>query len=833
MKNSVFLLFSIFAAGTLFAATPEEISVARDVIARFAGEPVAQQLEISSLPDAQGCPVYEIDGNGKTLRGSSGVAICKAFYMNAKGKGAAISSWSGNRFDVKAAFAPSKPVRVVSPFRHHQYLNAVTFGYTMPYWDEARWMEEIDWMALHGIDMPLALIANEAIAARVWKRLGLSEKEINDYLVGPAHLPWMRMGNLCERPDAPLPPEWRERSIRLQHAVLKRMRALGMKPIVPAFAGFLPRGVERLHPEIKLHEMNWCGNAFRSWFLPPSHPLFRKIGKMYVEEWEKEFGACTYYLADSFNEMELPWKSESEKLAGLAECGENVFGAIQDANPKAVWVMQGWMFGYQRHIWTPKRLAALLSRVPDKNVLLLDMALDYNAHFWRNGTNWELHRGFHGKPWIWSTIPNMGGKTANTGILEFYANGHLSALDSPLRGNLAGYGTAPEGIENNEVLYELISDAGWSKQKINLRDWLRNYARCRYGASPEALDRYWDGMLKSVYGSFTDHPRYGWQLGPGPRRGTVGTNEFYFSAIRAFAEAAPELRNSKLYALDLREQAALAAGAKLETVLRAESQASEDGDRERALKLRQLAVELFEKIDAVLAGHPTLDLRVWLGKARDAVKENRSRADYYETNARRIVTIWGPPVNDYSARVWSGLVGSYYLQRHLLAWKADDTGKSADIAAFEREWVENRIPLKKFKPCTANALISQVLAVPETLAQPASGTLIGQWKPTDVSVSWRELSWNVPLASLKAAKRLRFRYIKGNHRLDIAEVAIELDGTIVQRETLDGTTGIVSKNNVLQLKSITGSRGNNSCHVIARVKSSGGNDSFGVVELLK
>lgn len=34
-------------------------------------------------------------------------------------------------------------------------------------------------------------------------------------------------------------------------------------------------------------------------------------------------------------------------------------------------------------------------------------------------------------------------------------------------------------------------------------------------------------------------------------------------------------------------------------------------------------------------------------------------------NARRIVTVWGPPVDDYAARIWSGLIGSYYLER----WK--------------------------------------------------------------------------------------------------------------------------------------------------------------------
>ena len=64
-------------------------------------------------------------------------------------------------------------------------------------------------MALHGIDMPLALVANEAISARVWKKLGLTDREIADYFVGPAHFPWMRMGNISGI-DGPLPLEWHE-----------------------------------------------------------------------------------------------------------------------------------------------------------------------------------------------------------------------------------------------------------------------------------------------------------------------------------------------------------------------------------------------------------------------------------------------------------------------------------------------------------------------------------------------------------------------------------------------------------------------------------------------
>lgn len=100
-------------------------------------------------------------------------------------------------------------------------------------------------MALHGIDMPLALVANEAISARVWKKLGLTDREIADYFVGPAHFPWMRMGNISGI-DGPLPLEWHEGQLELQHKILDRMKSLGMKPVCPGFAGFLPKSMKRI-----------------------------------------------------------------------------------------------------------------------------------------------------------------------------------------------------------------------------------------------------------------------------------------------------------------------------------------------------------------------------------------------------------------------------------------------------------------------------------------------------------------------------------------------------------------------------------------------------------
>ena len=150
-----------------------------------------------------------------------------------------------------------------------------------------------------------------------------------------------------------------------------------------------------------------------------------------------------------------------------------------------------------------------------------------------------------------------------TGILEFYANGHLEALSSPNKGNLIAHGMAPKGIENNEVIYELICDAGWSDQKIDIYQWLETYSRNRYGSDPEEIRTCWELLLKSVYGTFTDHPRYNWQFRPGMvRSGSICLNESYFKAIESFVRASNLLNESPLYLFDLAEFTALYLGGK-------------------------------------------------------------------------------------------------------------------------------------------------------------------------------------------------------------------------------------------------------------------------------
>ncbi|MFR3852608.1 MAG: alpha-N-acetylglucosaminidase TIM-barrel domain-containing protein [Odoribacter splanchnicus] len=52
---------------------------------------------------------------------------------------------------------------------------------------------------------------------------------------------------------------------------------------------------------------------FPQLMLSPEEELFTQIGQLFIEEWEKEFGKNDFYLADSFNEMDVPFPLSERK----------------------------------------------------------------------------------------------------------------------------------------------------------------------------------------------------------------------------------------------------------------------------------------------------------------------------------------------------------------------------------------------------------------------------------------------------------------------------------------------------------------------------------------
>lgn len=712
MKNILFALLVFACCATTVALTPSSllagdthplspVEEAEAVINRFVQGQVC--VKVSIKPSVDGLPSYEYFTQGDTLfvRGTSPVAACHGFYEWAKSKGAGICTWSGGRFERPQDFATNL-TSATSPFLNHQYFNVVTYGYSMPYWDWQRWEQELDWMALHGIDMPLMLLAQEAIAREVFMALGLSSEELDAWEVGPAHLPWMRMGNIGGNSfDGPLGSEWHHQQMELALRVITRMRSLGMTPICPAFSGFVPPALAK-HYQVELDTTgwDWVPIECRNYRIRPDSPLFTQIGTRFIECWERHFGKCTYYLSDSFNEMQIPTDT-----ALMAQYGNAIYNSIAQANPEAVWVMQGWTLGYQRDQWGHGIFEALTSHIPQGKFYLLDMATDYNCCFWHNSFNWDFYHAFNGQPWAWSVIPNMGGKSIFTGMLNHYANGRIEALKSPNKGQLVGYGMAPEGLENNELIYELLCDGGYLGEdtEIETDQWLENYITCRYGIKNNDLTTLYKSMYHSAYNNFRDHPQFGWQVRNNIiGRGNTGLDTTFYNRaeqlclyIGQHPEQYAKLGASaaRLYLADYIEVASLYVGGKIEEISELIGHYNQEGKKALALRKLDSLEVIMKDLDSILTYHPTHRLEHW--EYELALKHSDPKHQARNArNARRLVSVWyghhttDEPVNDYSCRLWSGLIRDYYLPRLLGTWHKRIEGTEFDQIAFENAFVE-------------------------------------------------------------------------------------------------------------------------------------------------
>ena len=696
---------------------------ARDVIERAAGKSDNISLEIISKNDGRDCYEVKAEDGKLQIKGSSPVAICYAFNTYLHEACSSQITWGGKNLEIPEDW-PDWDSSNTSPYKYRYFMNVCTFGYTAPYWDCDRWSQELDWMALHGINMPLASVASEAIAKRVWTRLGLTDEEADSFFTGPAHLPWHRMGNLNAW-DGPLNDEWHAQQIDLQHKILEKMRSLGMEPVAPAFPGFIPPAFLKKHPEIQANQLRWGGFDLENnaCVLSPDSPWFMKIGKMFVEEWEKEFGKARLFLSDSFNEMKLPVDKDDVKGKHelLAKYGETIYKSITSGDPDAIWVTQGWTFGYQSDFWDPESMQALLSKVPNDRLIIIDLGNDYPKWIWHKEQTWKVQHGFWGKQWIYSYVPNFGGKTLPTGDLSMYATASAEALQSPFGENLVGFGSAPEGLENNEVVYELLADMGWSEDAIDLEDWLKTYCKARYGYCDDDMMEVWEHLHNTVWSRLYSYPRFLWQtVKPDKKRKSVHSiNDEFGDAVKSFLDLSDKCEGSPLYKNDAIEFAALwlaeladrhyekayelifgpvelaDTGKKLsldELLLMKDVDTIDPGKtfesvcgakKAEAMKELNVAVSILKDVDKLLASHPEYQLSDWVNYARKS-SDNPDLQNQYESNAKRLITTWGGTVEDYAARFWSGLIADYYIPRMQLYF----SDKAGSLDSWEESWVK-------------------------------------------------------------------------------------------------------------------------------------------------
>ncbi len=618
---------------------------------------LAAKVEFHQIDAEQGRDVFTLESRGGKVaiggNNAGSMAVGLNRYLNRYCK--VTVSWYADVAVTLPKALPDVPQaeRVTARVPQRFFLNYCTWGYTMPFWQWRDWERFIDWMALNGVNLPLAITGQEAVWYNVWTRLGMTDKQVRDYFTGPAYLPWHRMANIdgwC----GPLPKEWLEGQTALQQRIVERERALNMRPVLPAFAGHVPGALRDIFPDADIQALgSWAGfdNQYRTYFLNSEDPLYSRIQRLFLEEQTRLFGTDHIYGIDPFNEVDPP-NFEPEYLNKVSK---HIYESLTAVDPEAEWLQMAWFLYYQRKDYTQERTRAMLTGVPQGKMTMLDYYCEYKEM-------WREHEGFYGQPFIWCYLGNFGGNTNVQGRVK-EAGQRIERALAECGDNLVGIGSTLEGLDVQQFPYEYILEKAWNFAKTDeqvINELADRHAGTVSQPAREAWKLLYDSVLDITPGNFAaplpcSYPA----LGKESR--AVKYNPQDLLAVWDHLLAQDKVTTDAM-AIDLIWVGRQLLGDLFLIEKQAVDKAYQQKDKNAFFAHSDVLYEILSDLDNLNSHHPHATLDNWLQQARDLGKSPQVK-DYYEMNARRLITTWGGSLNDYACRNWNGLMWDYYAKR--------------------------------------------------------------------------------------------------------------------------------------------------------------------------
>ena len=688
------------------------------LINRIGGEGAASKFELVLDPslavDGKETFVLGSEGGKVLIKGSTLSAITTGigWYLNNVAHiniaWNSLNEATGAYADLSGITPPTSTETHTSDAQYRYYLNYCTFGYSMSTWTWERWQKEIDWMALHGVNMPLQIVGLEVVWRNfLMEKCGYAEDAAESFIAGPSFTPWWAMNNL-EGWGGTTNDAWFARQEKLAKDILARQRELGMEPVLPGFSGMMPSTKEQ-------NGGNWC-NFTRPQIISPTAENFETLAAAYYACLEAVMGKSQYYSMDPFHE------GEGDKAT--AEAYTAIYNAMEQAKSGSQWLIQQWQ-------WYGGNQALSLQAVPAGKLIVLDLFSDGQPEFDKYGYN-----GYAPQDAMFCVVPNFGGRSGLMGRLQSVVDGYFNYKAQ--YANLKGICTAPESIEQTPITYDLVYQLPWMGSRPDVATWVANYTVARYGQDNEVVKAAWDllrqGPLNYNTAGIQGPVEDVWAARPnldakpasfwGKTLSTPLDDQSGMTPGNIYIVARRQMLIDAVYKLlDQEEELALVDGSIYESnynydivefgsavmadyahdlllgIKAAKDAAGANFANDATYKARRDAfLQLILDMDAFKGTNLNFRLGKWTEGARAAAAEvdnTTATADWYEfDNARTLITTWGDynqsnygGLRDYSYRSWQGLLKDYYYPRWEYYFNNGCTHPGGDVNNyFYFEW---------------------------------------------------------------------------------------------------------------------------------------------------
>lgn len=636
--------------------------------------------------------------NGRPLvRGNNYVSVAVGINWYLKYHVGVHLSWNSMHAKLPSVLpVVNMPERHSTDIRNRYYLNYCTLSYSMAFWDWKRWEQEIDWMALHGINLCLDIVGTDVVWRNVLLRLGYTKEEANGFVAGPAFQAWWLMNNM-EGWGGPCSDNWYSEREMLQKRIMKRMKQFGISVCLPGYSGMVPHDArQRLGLNVSDPGM-WCGYK-RPAFLLPTDSRFHEIASLYYKEQQRLYGIADYYSMDPFHE------GGNVDGVDLRAAGESIMREMKAANPKAVWVVQAWQACPHPE---------MIRHLRNGDMLVLDLYSESRPQWGDPESTWYRKNGFDGHNWAFCMLLNYGGNVGMYGKLQHVIDEYYKARESRFARTMKGVGLTMEGIENNPVMYELVMELPWRQQRFGSDGWLQNYLTARYGGvRNEKIAEAWRLLARSVYGCPADNVEQGchesvlcarpsltaYQVSSWSEMTDYYDPDDIIRAARLLVEASHEIKANDNFRYDLVDVMRQAIAEQARLVYDEVVAAYKAKDCETFGLCSKRFLDILLQQDRLLSSMPDFMVGRWIAQAR-ALGTTVTESDHYEWNARTQITVWGNRqaaeqggLWEYAHKEWSGVLRDFYFPR----WKAYFDALSAtfdghpmptfDFYAMDEKW---------------------------------------------------------------------------------------------------------------------------------------------------
>lgn len=427
---------------------------------------IADSFVFETIESDGGLDTYKVFARDKKIVvcGNNNVAKAMGYYRYLRDYCGVMLS--GGNYDIsyiKTAPLPEGEIIYTVPQKIRMAMTYERFAAEAESWGVDRWEKEIDFMAMIGVNTPLALTGSDGVLYKTLMELRIKEENALSFISGSSFWPRQLTGNIFGY----LPmnsPDYFAKKIEIGRFVTQREKALDMNPVHQGYISSVPFTFRKHYSKADLIKLPVWNSFPPSMTLSPDDDIHIKVlNGLFLQKQRELLGEVHNYIFEPLYDVDFKGYTSF-----VDEASQMYMSFIKEIDSEAKWF------------------------VHSSSLYSLDKKIDGMVIIDESGESFASHGGFGSNSFIIGLRGNLNGRTVICGDAETLAeNQYIKSKES--YPNLEGTGLFFDSDSNNPLFYSLAAEVLTANKSIDMSDYLKRFSLGRY-----KTDKYTGFLSKLV-----------------------------------------------------------------------------------------------------------------------------------------------------------------------------------------------------------------------------------------------------------------------------------------------------------------------------------------------